>query len=115
MEIVPYRHAEGLVIRVNTARIDAAVAIEFKEAVRQAASGPGNPVILDLSQVSFLDSSGLGAVVAVMKLLAPERALHLAGLTPSVAKVFRLTRMDTIFTIHDHAPGGTANPLKAAG
>lgn len=115
MEIVPFNHGEKLVIRVNTTRIDAAVAIEFKEGVRQAASGPGNPVILDLSQVGFLDSSGLGAVVAVMKLLAPDRALHLAGLTPSVAKVFRLTRMDTIFTILDQAPSGIANPLKATG
>jgi anti-sigma B factor antagonist len=101
----------GLVIRVNEARIDAAVAIEFKEAVRAAVDAPGNPVILDLSQVTFLDSSGLGAVVAVLKLLGPERPLQLAGLTPSVAKVFRLTRMDSIFTIHETVPGA----LKAAG
>jgi anti-sigma B factor antagonist len=101
----------GLVIRVNEARIDAAVAIEFKEAVRAAAEAPGSPVILDLSAVGFLDSSGLGAVVAIMKLLGPDRPLELAGLTPPVAKVFRLTRMDRIFTIHDTAP----RALKATG
>jgi anti-sigma B factor antagonist len=101
----------GLLIRVNETRIDAAVAIEFKEAVRAAAEAPGNPVILDLSKVVFLDSSGLGAVVAVMKLLDPERELQLAGLTPPVAKVFRLTRMDSIFTIHESVPG----TLKVAG
>jgi anti-sigma B factor antagonist len=95
----------GLVIRVNETRIDAAVAIEFKEAVRAATEAPGNPVILDLSKVQFLDSSGLGAVVAVMKLLGSERPLQLAGLSPPVAKVFRLTRMDSIFTIHDTVPG----------
>lgn len=115
MEIVPYCTAEGLVIRVNETRIDAAVAIEFKEAVRQAASVPGDPVILDLSQVGFLDSSGLGAVVAVMKLLKPDRTLHLAGLTPPVAKVFRLTRMDSVFTILPRAPGGNERSLKATG
>jgi anti-sigma B factor antagonist len=98
-------------IRVNETRIDAAVAIEFKEAVRAAAEAPGNPVILDLSKVVFLDSSGLGAVVAVMKLLDPERELQLAGLTPPVAKVFRLTRMDSIFTIQETVPG----TLKVAG
>jgi anti-sigma B factor antagonist len=101
----------GLVIQVNAARIDAAVAIEFKEAVRAAAEAPGSPVILDLSSVGFLDSSGLGAVVAIMKLLGPDRPLELAGLTPPVAKVFRLTRMDRIFTIHDTAP----RALKATG
>jgi anti-sigma B factor antagonist len=48
----------------------------------------------------------LGAVVGVMKLLGPDRKLDLFGLTPTVAKVFRLTRMDTVFTIHSTMPGG---------
>jgi anti-sigma B factor antagonist len=59
--------------------------------------------------VHFLDSSGLGAVVGVMKLLAPERRLELAGLTPTVAKVFRLTRMDSVFTIHPALAEGLPN------
>lgn len=111
MDISAVHNPAGLVIRVKEARIDAAVAIEFKEAVRAAAEAPGDPVILDMSKVGFLDSSGLGAVVAVMKLLGPDRRLELAALTPAVAKVFRLTRMDGIFTIHDSVPG----TLKAAG
>lgn len=36
-----------------------------------------------------------------MKQLSDGRRLDLAGLTPDVAKVFRLTRMDTVFVIHD--------------
>lgn len=62
-------------------------------------NGPGR-VVLDLARVQFLDSSGLGAIVAVKKLLAPDQVLELSGLTPTVEKVFRLTRMDSIFTIH---------------
>ncbi len=89
-----------LVIRVMDDRIDAAGAIQFKEQMRDVTTTPSARVILDMSNVHFLDSSGLGAVVAVMKLLAPERKLELAGLTPTVEKVFRLTRMDTVFTIH---------------
>ena len=50
-----------------------------------------------------------------MKLLAPDRVLELAGLTPSVARVFRLTRMDSVFTIHELAPGNAAPSLKATG
>ena len=105
MDIRVSRAAQGLIIAVDDARIDAAVAIEFKEAIRRATEESGTPVIRDLSKVTFLDRSGLGAIVAVMKLLAPDRRLELAGLTPSVAKVFRLTRMDTVFTIHPHPPG----------
>lgn len=104
VEISTNRTAAGLLIKVLEPRIDAAAAIEFKEAVRLAADGMDGPVVLDLGNVTFLDSSGLGAVVAVMKLLGPQRPLHLAALTPPVAKVFRLTRMDSIFTIHPHPP-----------
>ncbi|MDH2326635.1 STAS domain-containing protein [Cereibacter sp. SYSU M97828] len=93
----------ALVIRVHEDRIDAASAIDFKDRMREAIRDPAPVVVLDLSRVAFLDSSGLGAVVAVMKLLAP-RKLELAALSPTVAKVFRLTRMDSVFTIHPEAP-----------
>jgi anti-sigma B factor antagonist len=96
-----------LIVHVRDARIDAAVAIQFKDRMREIADAPVARVILDLSKVSFLDSSGLGAVVAVMKLLAPDRTLELASLRPTVEKVFRLTRMDTVFAIHPELPAPT--------
>jgi anti-sigma B factor antagonist len=95
-----------LIVRAMEDRIDAAGAIQFKEQMREICQNPQSRVMLDLSRVAFLDSSGLGAVVAVMKLLGPGRQLELAALTPTVAKVFRLTRMDTVFTIHNSVPDG---------
>ena len=89
----------ALVVHVGESRLDAAVAIRFKDQMREITAQPSPSVILDLSQVDFLDSSGLGAIVAVMKALKP-RKLELAGLTPNVRKVFHLTRMDSVFTIH---------------
>lgn len=88
------------VITVNEPRIDAAVAIVFKDQMRQLTDGSEAEVLLDLSNVTFIDSSGLGAIVAAMKQLGKTRHLHLACLMPNVDKVFRLTRMDTVFTIH---------------
>jgi anti-sigma B factor antagonist len=95
-----------LVVQVNEDRIDAAGAIQFKEAMRDfiRRAPDRRRVLLDLSRVGFLDSSGLGAVVAVMKMLSPGQKLELAGLTPTVEKVFRLTRMDSVFTIHPDVP-----------
>lgn len=90
----------ALVIHVEEARLDAAIALLFKERMREVTAQPGGRVLLDMSEVEFLDSSGLGAVVAVMKSLAPNRRLELCGLTNNVDKVFRLTRMDSVFAIH---------------
>lgn len=88
------------VVSVAENRIDAAVAIAFKDQMRQLTDGGAAEVVLDLSTVSFIDSSGLGAIVAAMKQLGSARKLHLAGLMPNVDKVFRLTRMDMVFAIH---------------
>ncbi|MGB3148904.1 MAG: STAS domain-containing protein [Paracoccaceae bacterium] len=92
------------VVRVEDDRIDAAVAILFKDKMREIAGAKSGRVILDLERVSFVDSSGLGAIVAVMKFLAPNCTLELAALSPTVSKVFHMTRMDRIFTIHASAP-----------
>lgn len=105
MELEAEDKGDALVVTVMAERVDAAVAIQFKDRMREVTATPHARVVLDLSRVDFLDSSGLGAVVAAMKLLGPERRLDLAGLTPTVAKVFRLTRMDTVFTIHDTLDG----------
>ncbi len=104
MQVSLGRAGEALVVCVQESRLDAAVALTFKEMIREAMELPGSPVILDLSQVEFLDSSGLGAIVGVMKLLGPDRPLEVAALSSSVRKLFRLTRMDTVFRIHDCAP-----------
>ncbi|MGB3278776.1 MAG: STAS domain-containing protein [Pseudorhodobacter sp.] len=106
MNLTAEAHDDLLVVTVDENRIDAAGAIQFKERMREVSQDSSGRVLLDLSKVEFLDSSGLGAVVGVMKLLGAGRKLELAGLTPTVAKVFRLTRMDTVFTIHPTLPDG---------
>ncbi len=111
MNLTTEHKGDILLITVMDDRIDAASAIQFKEQMRDITSAPSARVVLDMSNVGFLDSSGLGAVVAVMKALGPVRRLELSGLTTTVEKVFRLTRMDTVFVIHKSLPEG----LKAAG
>jgi anti-sigma B factor antagonist len=95
-----------LVACIAEPRIDAAVAIRFKDRMRDIIADSASPrIVLDLGAVTFMDSSGLGALVAVLKLCGSERRLELAALTENVARVLRLTRMDAIFVVHPAAPG----------
>ncbi len=89
------------IITVHSERIDAAIAIQFKEDMRRETETDATRFVLDLAGVEFIDSSGLGAIVASMKQIGSERRLDLAGLQPVVEKVFRLTRMDTVFRLFD--------------
>jgi anti-sigma B factor antagonist len=106
-------HDGTLIITVPEPRIDAAMAIRFKDAIRAATENGPDRVILDMSAVLFVDSSGLGAIVASKKQLGARRKLDLAGLTPDVAKVFRLTRMDSVFDLFENL--NDAVDLRAAG
>lgn len=111
MDLVCEPHGEILVITPQQDRIDAAVAIKFKDEIRKAtADGPGR-LVLDLALVGFVDSSGLGAVVGAMKQMGPGQVLELANLTPNVEKVFRLTRMDRVFRIHRSVDDALGEPV----
>lgn len=109
MELSISRHGAVTVVRPAEARLDAMAAVMFKDRMKSTIEGAGPRVVLDLSAVGFLDSSGLGAVVAVQRFLRAGQALELAGLTSAVERVFRLTRMDRMFTIH----GGLDDALRA--
>jgi anti-sigma B factor antagonist len=113
MQLTTQTRPKVLSVLVLEDRIDAASAIQFKEQMRDLTRTAHPRVVLDLARVKFLDSSGLGAIVAVKKLLGPDRVMELSGLTPTVEKVFRLTRMDTIFTIHPSHEAAIANASAA--
>jgi anti-sigma B factor antagonist len=100
MDLTGEARSDAFYVNVDAERIDAAGAIQFKDRFRELVQDSEGRIVLDLGKVEFLDSSGLGAVVAAMKLLGSDRKLELVGLTPTVQKVFRLTRMDSVFTIH---------------
>ena len=95
---------QAFVVACLDERIDAANAPHFRQRMRDVTAGSRGPVVLDLSKVDFIDSSGLGAIVAAMKDLSPDRRLELAAPSSNVARVLSLTRMDMVFTIHGSAP-----------
>ncbi|HEY1329844.1 MAG TPA: STAS domain-containing protein [Actinomycetota bacterium] len=51
----------------------------------------GHPIVLDLSGLTFLDSSGLRVFLRVAASLDPAQPLVLRSLTPSVRRVFDLS------------------------
>ncbi len=80
-------------------RLDGGSAPEFRETARECIRSECDTYLLDLSAVTFVDSSGIGAIVGLLKHLGRERRLELCSLSPMVRKVFRLTRLDKIFVI----------------
>lgn len=85
------------VLTMNVDRIDLAVADELKHDMRSTVAGLAGPVVIDMSAVSFIDSSGLGAFVSMRKHAGEGRDIGMRNTTPFVTKVLRLTQLDRIF------------------
>lgn len=62
---------------------------------------PGGRLIIDLSGVSFIDSTGLGVLVAALKhAREAEGSLDVVVATPRVLKVLALTGLDVVIPLH---------------
>lgn len=84
-----------------TGRIDAAAVANVQSTVRQAASAPTRHVVIDLSEVTFLSSSGLRILLLLARELGRQGAdLRLCSPRPHVAEVFHLTGFDQIFEMY---------------
>ena len=57
-------------------------------------------LILDLSQVKYVDSSGLSSILTANRLWSDQGNFVLTGIAhPSVKKLIEISRLDSIFTI----------------
>ena len=99
---------------VKEERLDANNSGELKEYLKRLLENEAKALIIDLSTVSFIDSSGLGALLSGYKNAnLHQGSLVLCGLQPRVQSMFELTRLHRVFDIYpsqqdalDHTEGG---------
>lgn len=107
MNLTTQRLGGTMVVRPELARLDATMALQFKDKVGDLIAGGERSLVLDLARVDFVDSSGLGALVALLKRMGAEGSLALASVRPPVARLLALTRLDRVFRIHDTVQGAS--------
>ena len=94
------REMDGITIVEPRGRLDAASAKSFKDAVMQRAEKGAKRLVVDLSQVRFLDSSGLGVLVSCLRqVTASGGDIKICGLRPEIQSLFALTRLNRVFDI----------------
>ncbi len=88
-----------LIVQPNIERLDASVAVDFKEKMADLIKRGHSMIILNLSVVEFIDSSGLGSIVSSLKTIGRNGDLVLCGINRNIMSMFKLTRMDRVFRI----------------
>lgn len=74
----------------------------FKEIVLNEIESGSRNLIISFENVEYLDSSFLGALVAILKNLVPKNGkLTLIALNSDIRNLFELTRLDKIFDLKD--------------
>lgn len=78
-------------------RLDAAFAQDFLNAMKGFIQNGHRDILLDLSAVDFVDSTGLGSIVRCLKEIDARGQLVLCGVNEMVLSLLRMTRLDKIF------------------
>jgi anti-anti-sigma factor len=119
LHIETEERAEGMVAHVS-GEVDLANVDRFKGALQPALS-PHRNVILDVSNLRYIDSTGFHVLVNTSKELRQHNCqLVVVGASPSIAKVMRILRLDglvplvpsfdgAIDLLRIMAPGSAAN------
>lgn len=95
------------IVKVLESRIAAEGTARFKADIIEFVNQGHRTLVLDLSDVTFIDSSGLGALIASLKVLGDDGELALCGAREAVSNMFKLTRMNKVFRMFN-------NPEEAA-
>jgi len=80
--------------------LNAANAGAFRDEIRAALKPETTMVDVDLSQTGFVDSSGLGALIALQKTMTARKgAVRIINPRPNVMQILELTRLHRVFEI----------------
>lgn len=100
MQINEHRVGDIVVVRPNVAQLNAPVASGFRSRMAEIVGRGDRHLVLDLSDVEFIDSTALGAIVAVLKMVDPAGRLALCCVSGTVRAMLEVTRMTRIFVLH---------------
>jgi anti-sigma B factor antagonist len=95
--------------------VDLYTAPEFKQQLLEVIAQGAREVIVDLSSTTFIDSTTLGVLVGGVKRLRPnDGQLSLVCSDRNITKIFEITGLDRVFTIHATRDEAVAQ-LRSAG
>ena len=80
--------------------LDSTIATEFREEINRYVEDKADIIIVDFKDVTFMDSSGLGALVMSLKTIKTAGGqIFLCSINDQVRMLFELTNMDRVFDI----------------
>ena len=100
MHVLVETYASTAVLTIAVPRFVQAVAPDVLEQAAATICDDVTTYLINLGHVVHIDSAAIGVLVNLMKRIGRDRRMELCAPAPTVRKVLRMTRMDTVFRIH---------------
>jgi anti-sigma B factor antagonist len=101
-------HRGGYAVLAVRGEVDVYTAPRLRERLIELVSQGSHQVVVDLEGVDFLDSTGLGVLVGGLKRLrSHDGDMILVCTQPRILKVFEITGLTKVFSIHDSVESAT--------
>lgn len=101
----------SVILYARENRIDAHNSGELKDQILQLGENGKVHVVVDLAEVHFIDSSGLGALLSGHKrAMLWDGSFKITGPQPQVQSMFELTRLNRVFDIYPSVQEAIDNP-----
>lgn len=96
------RLPSGIVIIVLAGELDLTVADRLEEFIRTVRRHPGDHLVFDLAEMTFMDSAGLRVLLNTHTYAKQHGAgVHLAAAQPRPAVVLAITRVGSFLGVHE--------------
>jgi anti-anti-sigma factor len=97
VQIDTRRQGERVTVFAPRGRLDLSTSAAFRDRMRDVVTSGGALVVVDLSGVTFVDSSGLGAIIGGLRLARQAGGeLRIACPTEQVRMVLNITSLDRV-------------------
>ena len=91
---------KGLMVCYVSGEVDINQSPDIKRDFDKLISKKEPKIVIDLSKVTYVDSSGLATLVEILKKMKQYGGrMKLAGLSPKVKSLFEITKLDKLFEI----------------
>lgn len=97
---ITHEKQDNLDVLKLSGRFDAACSKDFKKAIGALSDANSSRIVIDMSAVDFIDSSGLGCLVGALRTVNNLGGdIKICSLRPQIRAIFELTRLHRVFAI----------------
>lgn len=106
------KEINGMNVLDVTGEIDVYTAPQFKDALNTVINSGQKHLVVDMTKVTYMDSSGFGALLSATRRLRPQGGtVNLVKVSSAIDRILTITRLNTVFGTY----GSIEDALTAAG